>query len=796
MQYIRTKVPELLNLEFGSVDPLDQEASLRFKAITSSTIRTIEGLSLADKGRVFTHSIGLKSNEVLPDSFFILRHKIVGNVPRNFTNRLSQLMDEASGRWPGVKKGLMLYNTKLPVLLVEAEAGGYSAVSVILALYGFPHPDRLAEGGTIKRDAGPSLATSAGQVQTSSPFVMKGAVSGQQVPQVQAHGASLTGQQVAGMPSHLGQRASYQDVAWGSAPTPGVGPKLIMTGLSADDRRRLNMRMNNEIPEWMMNSLSSITPDSRTGDQVAQVMINFYNEEVRRSEACEYYAMLLMSSSGGLRPSNQFELLKEFEKCLDMIENLARGQTSFRFHEAAEMGSLYQEKSFESSFGYDASAMETRGGVESIFESAFGAPSSHASYGSARAAQQSGHAFDTRGSHMLGEKRHMAEETGLSQVRKSAKLGIGHPELSAHAASSSQAANMSPIGAGAFGAVSSQESTAMLERSMAVFAAERSTSNIPDLRTILLSSDHHSHAFAQPVHAEVLTKYFRCSYLPRGVGTTPHEIRRCRIRTAHERHPCIMANYAFSHELPEHVLREGGLIGTFILNEGQIRWLAQVELALLFGVRSTCHIPMDAKAAYHMLGNAIAIPHAILCLLNGIAQLECIKWTQIPIWLLQDALGSRFTKDNISVQECTSTQALIILRQEVSPTQSWESQAQSFHTLRVHHEHGHTSFKLGSDVSVLDFLRSVFRLPTNAVAVWKPRGDADVKLPLFAADTAPKDGMLIENLWLGPMILTEKLFEDHSSTIIIAFTPGGLFAVRRASRHSRISKGPCKHRTI
>ena len=303
----------------------------------------------------------------------------------------------------------------------------------------------------------------------------------------------------------------------------------------------------------------------------------------------------------------------------------------------------------------------------------------------------------------------------------------------------------------------------------------------PALGTILLPLAHACHAFAQPVQADVLAKYFSRTYLPRGVGASPHEIRRCRIRTAAERHPCIMANYAFSHELPEHVLREGGLIGTFNLHEGQLRWLSQAEIVLLFGCGDPCHVPQDPKVAYHMMGNAIAVPHAVVCLLNGLAQLECIKRNNVPLWIFHEALGTRFSNQNVMIQECQSTRTLLLTKREASPTLSWESHEVPLHCLRIHHESGNVTFRLGTDVSVIEFLRFLFHLPTNAAAAWQPRGDTDLTLPLFASDTVPCTGMLIENLWLGPLSLQESYLADTQSRMIVAFTACGILAVNRSS---------------
>lgn len=168
----------------------------------------------------------------------------------------------------------------------------------------------------------------------------------------------------------------------------------------------------------------------------------------------------------------------------------------------------------------------------------------------------------------------------------------------------------------------------------------------PRLAEVLLPQGHESHQYAPGLDAETFSQYFRLPLLPRQTGTSQHEVRRCRVRTYDDIHPCIMANYGYAHELPEQVLRTGGLLGSFVLCQGQIRWLSPVEITILFGCPSRCHIPCDPHITNHMMGNAIAVPHAVLCLLNGLAQLAHIRWNEVPLWMLDEILGSRITRQS------------------------------------------------------------------------------------------------------------------------------------------------------
>ena len=302
----------------------------------------------------------------------------------------------------------------------------------------------------------------------------------------------------------------------------------------------------------------------------------------------------------------------------------------------------------------------------------------------------------------------------------------------------------------------------------------------PTLSSVLMPASHPCHKFAPPLDADTFAMYFQNALLPKRAGTTMHEKRRLRIKTEHDQHACIMANYAFSHELPAHTLREGGLIGSFVLFKGQVRWLSIPEIALLFGCNAKLIVSQNPKVATHLLGNAIAVPHALICILNGLAQHASIKWSQVPLWMFEDALAMRLTCDTVCIEVDDQNQTIILNRQEVSPTLSWESHDIALSCLRVRQDLGDVVIRVDEDTAVWDLLRMLFRLPSNTQACWKPRGDVDVRLPLMAADTVPGEGLVLETMWLGPLSLEEHHFSQKSGPIIVVFTLGGIFAMQRS----------------
>ena len=302
----------------------------------------------------------------------------------------------------------------------------------------------------------------------------------------------------------------------------------------------------------------------------------------------------------------------------------------------------------------------------------------------------------------------------------------------------------------------------------------------PTLKSILLPDTDVSHEFTPNLSAKTFEMYFQIRLLPQGTGTTPYQIRKCRIKTVQDPHPCIMASYSKSHELPIETLYQKGLLGAFVIHNGRVRLLSIAEVTLLFGSAHPVYMPCDARIAYHLLGNAIAVPHASLGLINGIAQMTSIDWTQVPTWIVEDLLSMRLTAQDTMSRLDQSKQMLIIERNPVSPTESWEEERCHFNALRITQGKATLVIRMTKEVQVLAILRILYHTPTNANLQWQPRGDASTKLPLFMEDTIPADGMHIVDFMTGPLSLEEHMFVSRKSDYVIALTPSGIFVMLRS----------------
>lgn len=96
------------------------------------------------------------------------------------------------------------------------------------------------------------------------------------------------------------------------------------------------------------------------------------------------------------------------------------------------------------------------------------------------------------------------------------------------------------------------------------------------------------------------------------------------------------------------------------------------------------------------------------------AQLASIDWTELPTWILDDLISNRLKAQDASTQILTEHQMLLIERNPVSPTASWEEETSFFSTLRIHQNKMAVVIRIAKEVKVLEILRQLYRLPVNA----------------------------------------------------------------------------------
>ena len=136
-----------------------------------------------------------------------------------------------------------------------------------------------------------------------------------------------------------------------------------------------------------------------------------------------------------------------------------------------------------------------------------------------------------------------------------------------------------------------------------------------------LNSFWKSQAFVTP---DEMKMYLDPCNLPKDIKSTGHDKRskrdvvKYRLRGLDDQASCILTSYGQPLSLFEPLVQRGGIYGCLILDGDQPRKLVIPEITMLFGLLDKCWLPLDVSSCMHYLGNAIAIPHALIALLNGL----------------------------------------------------------------------------------------------------------------------------------------------------------------------------------
>ena len=96
------------------------------------------------------------------------------------------------------------------------------------------------------------------------------------------------------------------------------------------------------------------------------------------------------------------------------------------------------------------------------------------------------------------------------------------------------------------------------------------------------------------------------------------DVTQYRLRTLDDVAGTFMTSYGFGMQLDEALISCGGIYGTLFSQGNIVRKFSIIEIAIMQGVCEPIWLPNDLKQATFLLGNAIAVPHAAIGLLNAL----------------------------------------------------------------------------------------------------------------------------------------------------------------------------------
>eukprot|EP00438_Fugacium_kawagutii_P013606 Skav202999 [mRNA] locus=scaffold1344:77725:81072:+ [translate_table: standard] len=106
-------------------------------------------------------------------------------------------------------------------------------------------------------------------------------------------------------------------------------------------------------------------------------------------------------------------------------------------------------------------------------------------------------------------------------------------------------------------------------------------------------------------------------------AATPDQVMKARVTHRDEVLPTLVASYSSQHRLPSKWFENGGIFADFQLVEpGKYCFQSPALWTIMLGNAHPLHLPRDREDMFHMLGNAISVPHAGIALLVALKELD------------------------------------------------------------------------------------------------------------------------------------------------------------------------------
>ena len=181
-----------------------------------------------------------------------------------------------------------------------------------------------------------------------------------------------------------------------------------------------------------------------------------------------------------------------------------------------------------------------------------------------------------------------------------------------------------------------------------------------------------------------------------------------------------------------------------------------------------------------MVGNAIAVPHALLCLVNTIGQPQHTPWMSTPVDIIDRALDHSLSASRQEVLLWTDKGKVHIGRFAVSPTLQWSCETPQFALWKVPCGPNFQTLFVQPGLRTAQVIRSVFPQATGVSLGWRPAKFPDIQMPLTVSDRSGFDTMTFDGLF-GHFSIHESDFVRYNRPFVLIFTPDHIFVLHKLS---------------
>ena len=288
----------------------------------------------------------------------------------------------------------------------------------------------------------------------------------------------------------------------------------------------------------------------------------------------------------------------------------------------------------------------------------------------------------------------------------------------------------------------------------------------------LLTDEAITEITSAPLDFETAKLYFDPSKIPGAVPRSFKDVIRFRLRTPDDRVQCLMASYAYGHEIDATSQSPKGIFGSLLRHQGRLRFLAGPELLWLQGLSVEWCGPLNSRLLNHIVGNAISVPHALVGLFNVLGHFAHLEFDSFPHELFFTAMTSRLHSQNSDCVIDIHSGTFTITPKLVPATAPWDlSSVDPPPLTRVVFLQGNkcrTAF-IQSGLSVLSVFMSLFSAHDVEQITWLPFDRLGLALPIVDADKFWGAQMTFSLPESYRLCLQEQLFNtfaDHWTVVL------------------------------
>eukprot|EP00435_Cladocopium_sp_Y103_P055143 s189_g18.t1 len=181
-------------------------------------------------------------------------------------------------------------------------------------------------------------------------------------------------------------------------------------------------------------------------------------------------------------------------------------------------------------------------------------------------------------------------------------------------------------------------------------------SQLQTLRTyqVVMKLDQFLAKYAAISHEEFLL-YMDPKNLPKEFNKVhskklARDVMQYRLKGLDQTFSCIMTTYGRPTALSSLLIQRGGIYGSLFHDGPTVRKLVPAEICILMGLINAQFLPYDLRDAMSVLGNAIAVPHALIAMINCITCLR-EEWTlRGPQAIFADVMSKAIKSHDVVIE--------------------------------------------------------------------------------------------------------------------------------------------------